>query len=250
MVTLLRKIRRKLLTDNRFSKYVLYAIGEIVLVVIGILIALQINDWNDQKKKADLEIKILKEIDTNLNFDLDEIREDISLMDSIELAAIDIIAYIKNNDLPSDGFNYNVAKMKVAPHFNPNKSGYELLTSKGVEIVVNDSLRMAISDLYESYYPYYAQYEKERITFKSNIIQPYFLNYFSWLNDLDKYFLTTFRCTNEDYVQLKNDGSFEKVIRAADFENKFVRLRAETMEEKILALKKQIFQELNKQTDK
>ena len=95
-------------------------------------------------------------------------------MDSIELAAIDIIAYIKNNDLPSDGFNYNVAKMKVAPHFNPNKSGYELLTSKGVEIVVNDSLRMAISDLYESYYPYYAQYEKERITFKSNIIQPYF----------------------------------------------------------------------------
>ena len=246
MVTLLRKIRRRLLAENRFSKYVLYAIGEIILVVIGILIALQINDWNDQKKKADLEIKILKEIDTNLSFDLEEIREDISLMDSIELAATNIIKYINENDLPSEDFNYNVAKMKVAPHFNPNKSGYELLTSKGVEIVVNDSLRMAISDLYESYYPYYAQYEKERITFKSNIIQPFCLDYFSWLNDFDKFFLTTFSCTTEDYIKLKNNSSFIKVIRAADFENKFVRFRAQTMEEKILALKKQIFQELNK----
>lgn len=240
MVTLLRKIRRKLVSENRFNKYLLYAIGEIILVVLGILIALQINDWNDQNKKSELEIKILKEIDSNLSFDLAEIREDISLMDSIAFAAVDIIDYINNNDIPSNEFNYNVAKMKVAPHFNPNKSGYELLTSKGVETVVNDSLRIAISDLYESYYPYYSQYEKERITFKSNIIQPFFLKYFSWMNDFDKYFLTTLSCTEEDYLKLKNDDSFIKLIRAADFENKFVRLRAKTMEEKIINLKSQI----------
>lgn len=246
MIKFFRTIRKKMLNHNRFNKYMLYAIGEIILVVIGILIALQINDWNDQKKKADLEIKILKEINTNLNFDLEEIREDIRVMDSIELAALNIIDYLNNNNLPSEEFNYNVAKMKVAPHFNPNKSGYELLTSKGVETVVNDSLRMSISDLYESYYSYYDQYEKERITFKSNIIQPCFLKYFNWLSDTDKYFLTTFSCTEEDYLKLKNNGSFIKVIRAADFENKFVRLRAKTMEEKIIALKRQIFQELDK----
>ena len=74
-----------------------------------------------------------------------------------------ITDYLDQYDSPSEGFNYNVAKMKVAPHFNPNKSGYELLISKGVEIVVNDSLRMAISDLYESYYPYYDQYEKNNL---------------------------------------------------------------------------------------
>lgn len=239
-----------MINDNRFKKYALYAIGEIILVVIGILIALQINDWNDQKKKADLEIKILKEIRTNLSFDLEEIQEDIEIMDSIEIAAIEIIDYVSNNNLPSESFGYNVAKMKVAPHFNPNKSGYELLTSKGVETVVNDSLRMAISDLYESYYPYYDQYEKERITFKSNIIQPYFLKYFSWLSDEDKFFLTTLNCTEKDYLKLKNEESFVKVIRAADFENKFVRLRAQTMEEKISSLKKQIRQELEEKTKK
>lgn len=50
MIIFFRKIRQRLLTRNRFSKYLIYAIGEIVLVVIGILIALQINDWNESRK--------------------------------------------------------------------------------------------------------------------------------------------------------------------------------------------------------
>jgi hypothetical protein len=53
MIKLFRKIRHQLLTENRFSKYLLYAIGEIVLVVIGILIALQINNWNESKKLSE-----------------------------------------------------------------------------------------------------------------------------------------------------------------------------------------------------
>ena len=49
MIKFFRKIRRQLLSQNRFSKYLLYAVGEIVLVVIGILIALQINNWNQSR---------------------------------------------------------------------------------------------------------------------------------------------------------------------------------------------------------
>ena len=49
MFRFFRQLRHKLLTENRFSKYMLYAIGEIVLVVIGILIALEINNWNQQR---------------------------------------------------------------------------------------------------------------------------------------------------------------------------------------------------------
>ena len=50
MIKFLRRIRQKLLSENKISKYVLYAIGEIFLVVIGILIALQINNWNETRK--------------------------------------------------------------------------------------------------------------------------------------------------------------------------------------------------------
>ena len=51
MIKFFRKIRQKLLNENRFSKYLVYAIGEIVLVMIGILLALQVNNWNELRKK-------------------------------------------------------------------------------------------------------------------------------------------------------------------------------------------------------
>lgn len=49
MIKFFRKIRQRLLTENKFSKYLIYAIGEIVLVVIGILLALSINNWNSNR---------------------------------------------------------------------------------------------------------------------------------------------------------------------------------------------------------
>jgi hypothetical protein len=55
MIKFFRKIRHRLLSENKFSKYMLYAIGEIILVVIGILIALQINNWNESRKNNIIE---------------------------------------------------------------------------------------------------------------------------------------------------------------------------------------------------
>ena len=70
MIKFFRKIRQRLLIENKFSKYVIYAIGEIVLVVIGILIALQINNWNENKKQEQRAIiyanKIINDIETDL----------------------------------------------------------------------------------------------------------------------------------------------------------------------------------------
>ena len=69
MINFFRKIRQKLLTENKFSKYLLYAIGEIVLVVIGILIALQINNWNQQrileKQSQQVLLNLREEINEN-----------------------------------------------------------------------------------------------------------------------------------------------------------------------------------------
>ena len=74
MIKFFRNFRRRLLSDNKISKYLVYAIGEIFLVVVGILIALQVNNWNIQRKtelKAD-------ELSENL---LEELRGVKSLMD-------------------------------------------------------------------------------------------------------------------------------------------------------------------------
>jgi len=69
MLVFFKKIRHRLLTDNKFSKYLLYALGEIVLVVLGILIALSINNWNQDRKEEILELEYLERILTDLNAD-------------------------------------------------------------------------------------------------------------------------------------------------------------------------------------
>jgi len=69
MIKFFRKIRQKMLSENKFSKYLIYAIGEIVLVVIGILIALQINNWNESRKESATIKTYLKSMLVDLNND-------------------------------------------------------------------------------------------------------------------------------------------------------------------------------------
>ena len=75
MIKFFRKIRLKLLTENKFSTYLLYAIGEIILVVIGILIALQINNWNEAQKGKMKATTILEAIRSDMVKDLELIEE-------------------------------------------------------------------------------------------------------------------------------------------------------------------------------
>ena len=63
MITFFRHLRQRLLSENQFGRYMLYALGEIALVVIGILIALQIDTWNEERKSQSEEKAIL----ANLN---------------------------------------------------------------------------------------------------------------------------------------------------------------------------------------
>jgi hypothetical protein len=70
MIKFFRKIRQRLLTENRFSTYLIYAIGEILLVVLGILIAFQINTWNEYRKIESetyyLSKRLLDEVHKNI----------------------------------------------------------------------------------------------------------------------------------------------------------------------------------------
>ena len=73
MIKFFRRIRQTLVSEHKFSKYLLYAIGEIVLVVIGILIALQINNWNEKQKTKNSELSYLKSIKNDLASDYETI---------------------------------------------------------------------------------------------------------------------------------------------------------------------------------
>ncbi|MDM9632668.1 DUF6090 family protein [Robiginitalea aurantiaca] len=69
MIRFFRQIRHRLITENKFSKYLLYAVGEILLVVIGILIALQVDSWNEDKQNLKVERVFYSDILGDLNKD-------------------------------------------------------------------------------------------------------------------------------------------------------------------------------------
>lgn len=71
MITFLRKIRRSLVESGSVQKYVLYAIGEILLVMIGILFALQVNTWNEKRKIINTQNELLVKLKLDLKYDID-----------------------------------------------------------------------------------------------------------------------------------------------------------------------------------
>jgi len=75
MIKFFRKIRQKLLSENKLSKYFIYAIGEILLVVIGILIALQVNNWNESKKLSRQEFALLENLRSEFKINLENLEQ-------------------------------------------------------------------------------------------------------------------------------------------------------------------------------
>ena len=114
--------------DNKPLKYARYALGEIVLVVIGILIALQINTWNEQRKNEKKIVSLFKEVQTDLLKDLSNIKNAISTY-----KFIDSLAYLVLNDkLVSDDYKtprapYLFQLTTYFEDFQFNKNGYENL---------------------------------------------------------------------------------------------------------------------------
>ncbi|WP_353779446.1 DUF6090 family protein [Winogradskyella sp. 3972H.M.0a.05] len=73
MIKFFRRVRQKLLSENKFSKYLIYAIGEIILVVIGILIALQINNWNEKRQNKLKVNTLLQKVQNDIEIDIEQI---------------------------------------------------------------------------------------------------------------------------------------------------------------------------------
>tara|TARA_R110002073_G_scaffold230984_3_gene392076 strand:+ start:3697 stop:4443 length:747 start_codon:yes stop_codon:yes gene_type:complete len=162
---------------NKTGKYLKYAIGEIVLVVIGILIALQINNWNELNKERTSEKIILNEIRDNLEFDLKDFESNIANLQNKAISSKSILKILESNSDYNDSIGYFFFYLKTYPHFSNKSNGYNLLQSKGLDIIQNDSIRKSITDLYEDRYQYLKTYEKERIDYNNSLenkVSPYY----------------------------------------------------------------------------
>lgn len=148
MIKFFRKFRQQMITDHKTSKYLLYAIGEIVLVVIGILIALQINNWNENRKLEVQELNFLKSFKVSLQADSTDRVQSIELHERAR-NSMDILIDHMEKDLPyRDTLKYHFSNMMTDWGLPYDFSTYEALKSNDLNLITNESLRSSIIDYY------------------------------------------------------------------------------------------------------
>ena len=210
MIKFFRKIRQNLLSENKFSKYLIYAIGEIVLVVIGILIALQINTWNEEKKSSNIELELLKNLNRDLDIDIVNFESKIRVDSLIMVSNKNLMIAFKNKDKEriinsrsaASSIATSLSSINRADIFYPQKSAYESLKSQGIQLITNDSLRQNIINLYDYRYQTVSDFLK-----------------FQWegINQTNHYLIDHLETNIDDFNKTPNN--IDKLINDREFYN-------------------------------
>ena len=144
MLTFLRKIRKSSLESGSTRNYLLYAVGEILLVMIGILLALQVNNWNDRQKQKQLEAKLIKELSIEMKQNHDLLQQSLD--------------YHTRYDSISNAILYSWPKLAVADKINDihetrwfwttdllSGTLNSIVSEYGLTIISDDSLKQFIA---------------------------------------------------------------------------------------------------------
>ncbi|WP_296705672.1 DUF6090 family protein [Algoriphagus sp.] len=129
MISFFRKIRQSLIRQNKVTRYLVYAIGEIVLVVIGILIALSINNANDTRKERKELNNYLLKISNDVNRDIEQIAGLKIRRDYVREKAIQSFKLLLKNDFSNIELIREGGICFIDFYFIPNKSGFEAIKS-------------------------------------------------------------------------------------------------------------------------
>lgn len=184
MIKFFRKIRQNLLMENNTSKYFKYAIGEIILVVIGILIALQIGDFNEDRKRHNFSKEILKLIDQNLVQDSIALTKELNkAITAIELTD-SLLKQVSEKNY-SDNLNQWMGKIITFERFKSQSSAFEVLKAKGIDIVSDNQLQLDLISYYDNLlfnvYEALNDVEKSFSNDWATVIKSDFID-FKWMN--------------------------------------------------------------------
>ena len=144
MINFFRRIRKQLLAENKTGKYLKYAIGEILLVMIGILLALQVNNWNESEKQKNFANKILNAITISIKNNIAYYEFVIDYNEDGNQSAEIILNHLDKNLSYHDSLDVHFSK--AIQYSTPiiRNAGYESLKSYGLSIIENDSILEAL----------------------------------------------------------------------------------------------------------
>jgi len=154
MIKFFRKIRQNLLSEGKTGKYLKYAIGEIILVVIGILIALQFNTWQLEKKDRQIEKTLLENIKSDLESDIQEYRNVKEFKISQNKSGLRLLQYIIDASKPLEDTLQFINDFQLIVYFtvpSANRTSFDIATSTGyLNNITNDSLTNELSNYFNN----------------------------------------------------------------------------------------------------
>ncbi len=167
MLAFFRKIRKNLLSENKLTKYFFYALGEIVLVVIGILIALKINNWNSTQISYQKEVSYLQEIRDNLEQDAKRI-DSVLAFNHKKVPIVKGMMQIFSNSLTNDErvalFDRYSKPFTLYEIFVPQRTAFNnMVASETIDLVQNGELRKALISYYEYDYTGSVQFRVQQM---------------------------------------------------------------------------------------
>ncbi len=246
MIRFFRQIRQRLLTDNKFSKYLLYAVGEILLVGIGILIALQIDNWNEERKRAGNERKLLQQIEQDL-VESREAFDHFLFTNKIFLKSGQYILNHLNANLPvSDSLLFWIELSKSQNDFHPVDTGYQAMLNSGTSELQNDSLRVALSYYFEQILPMVKTRNDKLLAIQWNHLDPFIITNFKEERILspESEYYNQLATVPRDYSELVKNDTYVNILL---MKNKRIELNItrlgqtqESLEELILLVQNEI----------
>jgi len=153
MINFFRKTRKQLFTENKFTKYLFYALGEIILVVIGILIALQINNWNNRRIEKEEEKKSYRNIKRQIEDDRKELTDAKAINNYFSATYKHANKIIRAQDFTkSDSLALIAMGLSQYSDFNSSGNIYETLVNSGnIKLLKNDGITSLIQQLETTY---------------------------------------------------------------------------------------------------
>ena len=253
MLPFFRKVRFQTANDNQLFKYGRYAVGEIVLVVVGILIALQINNWNENRKERILELQLLRAFERGLEKDLSDIDLNVAIHQAGIDAAERVLVVLEDGDPKDrDSVPELMSRVFLPSVFVYSTSAFETLKSKGVTLISNDVLRDGIIEVYDSRYRFFLDNELVHRQTLEGLLSGTFATRFeeSYVHDLNT---PNFKgaLTPIDLENLGNDQEF--IYQFKSFRNRLIVLvdwHYGQLRSRIVDLRQAILEEIDKLENK
>lgn len=171
MTRILRNFRQQLSGNNQFSRYILFALGEIVLIILGILIALQIDNKNQEKHNFKLEKGYLLSMQEELAFDSENLLVFTDRLNNvIEDLEIIIDNHKTNSQLPIDSINKLYQRIFWVPYFRSHTETFESIESSGhLSIVQSLTIKHSFFQLIKEYEALAKYYDNQFLSFSIDI---------------------------------------------------------------------------------